>query len=195
MMRQFPVSVRKISPLGRRSLSVLAASVAAFAVSSIASASPPSDLVPLGPSLPSCVAGGPDTRGAHICWVVPLFSGWQASTGEWIVVRLGDAEPVDPANPDAAKTVCEQFEASVVATITLDGLSLPVDTIPCALHPGRSGNPDVWFVDWRGLTQPLTPGEHTFTVSWHFTQTVEGVANAGETRQFPTQTLTVIPQG
>ena len=62
-----------------RQILVLVASVAVFAISSIASASPPTDLVPLGPSLPNCVAGAPDTGGAHICWVVPLRPGWQAS--------------------------------------------------------------------------------------------------------------------
>lgn len=181
--------------LGPRPLVVLVVSLAAFAVSSMASASPPTDLSPLGPSLPSCTAGAPATGGAHICWVTPLRPGWQASTGEWIVVRLGDAEPVDPANPDAARTLCEQLQASIVATITLDGQSLPVDTIPCELHPGNNGNPDIWFVDWRALSHPLTPGDHTFIVSWFYTQTVDGVANAGDTAIFPTQTLTVIPQG
>src|SRR5438093_8734792 len=91
-------------------------------------ASPPSDLVPLGPSLPSCNVGAPDTRGVHICWVTPLRPGWQASTGEWIVVRLGDAEAVDPANPDTARTLCEELQASILATITLDRESLPVDS-------------------------------------------------------------------
>jgi hypothetical protein len=178
-----------------RPLVVLVASAAALAVSSIASATPPSDLTQTGPSLPSCIAGAPDTLGAHQCWVVPLRPGWQASTGEWIVVRLGDAENVDPANPDAAKTLCEELQASIVATITLDGQSLPVDTIPCELRPGSNGNPDVWFVDWRALSHPLTPGDHPFTVSWYFTQTVGGVASAGDTFVFPTQTLSVIPQG
>jgi hypothetical protein len=175
-----------------RQFLVLAASVAAFAFSSIASASAPTDLAPLGSLLPSCTASAPDTAGAHICWVTPLRPGWQASTGEWIVVRLGDAAPVDPADPDAARTLCEQLQASIVATITLDGQPLAVDTIPCELHPG---NPDVWFVDWRALSRPLTPGEHTFTVTWYFTQTVAGVANAGDTSVFPTQTMTAIPQG
>jgi hypothetical protein len=170
--------------------------ILSIAATQTALASPPSDLVPLGPStLPPCAAGAPDTTGAHICWVVPLRPGWQASTGEWIVVRLGDAEPVDPANPGGAKTLCEQMEASIVATITLDGQSLPVDTVPCELRPGNNGNPDIWFVDYRGLSNPLTPGGHTFTVSWFFTQTVPGVANAGHTAVFPTQTLTVMPKG
>src|SRR5207253_3223266 len=73
-----------------------------------AAASPPTDLTPLGPLLPSCSSGAPDTHGAHICWVVPLRPSWQASTGEWIVVRIGDSEPVDPANPGAAQSLCEQ---------------------------------------------------------------------------------------
>ena len=192
MMRQLLVSVREIWPFGPRSLSVLAASVAAFAVSSVAAGSPPTDLPPLGSFFPSCVAGALDTSGAHQCWVVPLRPGWQASTGEWIVVRLGSAQAVDPSNPGAAKSLCEQLQASIVATITLDGQSLPADTIPCELHPGT---PDVWFVDYRALSHPLTPGEHTFTVSWYFTQTVDSIGNAGETSIFPTQTLTVIPEG
>jgi hypothetical protein len=179
----------------RRFMSFVTAFGALLAFGSVASAMPPSDLVPTGPSLPACMATAPDTSGAHQCFVAPRFSGWQASTGEWIVVRLGDAENVDPANPDAAKTVCEEMQASVVATNTLDGQSLPVDTIPCELRPRSNGNPDIWFVDWRSLSPPLTPGDHTFTVRWYFTQTVEGIANAGETLQFPTQTLTVIPQG
>src|SRR5207248_2685922 len=185
-MRQF------LMPAGRRSLAVLAASIAAFAVSSIALASSPTDLAPLGPSLPSCVAGAPDTSGAHICWVTPLRPGWQASTGEWIVVRVGNAAEVDPSNPDAARILCAQLQASVVATITLDAEPLPVDTIPCELRPG---SPAVWFVDWRALSHPLTPGDHSFTVRWYFTQTVDGIGNAGDTAVFPTQTVSVIPQG
>lgn len=183
------------SPRLSRIVPAFIAPLAVIAATQSGWASAPSDLVPLGPSLPTCTATAPDTRGAHICWVTPLRPGWLASTGEWIVVRLGDAEPIDLANPDAARTLCEELQASIVATITLDGQSLPVDTIPCELHAGTNGNPDVWFVDWRALSQPLTPGEHTFTVSWYFTQTVNGVANAGDTSVFPTQTLTVVQQG
>jgi hypothetical protein len=183
------------SPRLSRILSGLIATLALIAAPQSVLASPPNDLVPLGPSLPSCTANAPDTGGAHICWVTPLRPGWQASTGEWIVVRLGNALTVDSANPEAAQTLCEELQAAIVATITLDGQSLAVDTIPCELHPGSSGNPDVWFVDWRALSHPLTPGGHTFSVSWLYTQTVPGVANAGDMVVFPTQTLTVIPQG
>jgi hypothetical protein len=183
------------SPRLSRIVSGLIATLALIAAPQSVMASPPDDRVPLGPSLPSCTAVAPDTRGAHVCWVTPLRPGWQASTGEWIVVRLGDAEPVDPANPEAAQALCEDLQAAIVATITLDGQSLPVDTIPCELHPGGNGNPDVWFVDWRALSQPLTPGGHAFTVSWFYTRTVPGFANAGDTAVFPTQTLTVIPRG
>ena len=183
------------SPRLSRIVSGLIATLALMAVPQSVLASPPNDLLPLGPSLPSCTANAPDTQGAHICWVTPLRSGWQASTGEWVVVRVGNAEPVDPANPEGAQTLCEVLQGAIVATITLDGQSLPVDTIPCELHPGSNGNPDVWFVDWRALGQPLAPGEHAFTVSWIYTQTVPGVANAGDTAAFPTQTLTVIQHG
>ena len=177
-----------------RSLLVLVATlvVAAVAATTKASASSPTDLVPLGPFLPPCAASAPDTGGAHQCWVTPLRPGWQASTGEWIVVRVGNAEQVDPANPDAARTLCEQLQATVVATVTIDGNALPTDTIPCELHPG---SPDVWFVDWRALSPPLTPGTHTFSESWYFTNTVDGIGTAGETSTFGPQTLTVTPQG
>jgi hypothetical protein len=175
---------------------VLIASIAFVAVIQTAAASPPTDLAPLGPLLPNCNSGAPDTHGAHICWVVPLRPSWQASTGEWIVVRIGDAEPVNSANPGTAQSLCEQMQASVVATITLDGVSLPVDTIPCVLRPSPDPTqPDVWRVDWRALSPPLTPGEHTFSASWFFTTTVDGIGTAGETATFPTSTLTVMPQG
>jgi hypothetical protein len=158
-----------------RPVFVLIMSLAALAVGSIASATPPSDLRPLGPSLPSCTASAPDTGGAHICWVTPLRDeGWQASTGEWIVVRVGDLEPT--------QELCEQAQASVVATITLDDRSLPVDTISC--HAVDGG----WFVDWRGLSEPLPPGTHTFSETWHFTTT-------GDTFTFGPQTLVVMPGG
>jgi len=166
-----------------RRVFVLIASLAAFAVSAGASASPPSDQLPLGPSsLPSCTASAPDTQGAHICWVTLLRGGWQASTGEWIVVRVGDLEPT--------QSLCEQMQASVVATITLDGQSLPVDTIPC-----QGSDADGWFVDWRALSQPRIPGTHTFSASWYFTATVDGIAPAGYTATFGPQALIVMPQG
>jgi hypothetical protein len=132
-------------------------------------------------STPFCTSSAPDTSGAHMCNVVPIRTGWQASTGEWIVVRLGWTD---------TQTACEQMQASVGATNTLDGVSLPVEMVPC-----QQIGTDQWHVDWRSLSQPLTPGDHTFTVSWYFTQTVDGVASAGQTFQFPTQTLTVMPNG
>ena len=175
---------------------VLVAAVGVSSVTQTATASPPTDLTSLGPLLPDCTASAPDTSGAHICWVTPLRPGWQASTGEWIVIRVGDAISVDPANPNAARTRCEQEQASIVATTTLDGVSLPVDTIACELRlSGDPAQPDVWFVDYRALSHPLTPGEHTFSVSWLYTLAVPGVANAGDTAIFPTRTVTVIPQG
>jgi len=179
-----------------RLAAVVAALGVVVAATQTAAASPPTDLAPLGPSLPSCTVGAPDTSGAHVCWVTPLRAGWQASTGEWITVRVGDAINVDPANPGAAQSLCEQVQASVVATITIDGDSLPVDTIPCVLHPSSDPTqPDVWFVDWRGLSHPLTPGVHTFSISWFFTSTVDGIGTAGDTATFGPQTVTVMPQG
>jgi hypothetical protein len=160
----------------------LLVSVAAIVAVHGAAASPPTDLAPLGPTLPSCTASAPDVSGAHVCWVIPIRPGWQASTGEWIVVRIGDLEPT--------QSLCEQMQASVVATLTLDGQSLPVDTIPC-----HGSDANGWFVDWRALSPPLPPGEHPFSASWYFTATVDGIGTAGQTAVFPTQTLTVIPQG
>ena len=162
---------------------VLVVAAAALAAGSVASSAPPSDLRPLGPgSLATCTASAPDTRGAHICWVTPLRGGWQASTGEWIVVRVGDLE--------RTQSRCEQMQASVVATVTLDDESLPVDTIPC-----EGSDADGWFVDWRALSQPLTPGTHTFSESWYFTTTVDGIATAGDTVTFGPRAISVVPQG
>jgi len=166
-----------------RFVPVLGGLVAVVAATPSAFASPPTDLSPLGPTtLPACTASAPDTKGAHICWVIPLRPGWQASTGEWIVVRVGDLEP--------SQSLCEQMQASVVATLTLDGQSLPVDTIGC-----QGSDSDGWFVDWRALSTPLTPGDHTFSASWYFTTTVDGIGTAGQTAVFPTRTLTVMPNG
>src|SRR5436189_2413305 len=166
-----------------RFVPVLGGLVAVVAATQSALATPPTDLSPLGPAtLPACTTTAPDTKGAHICWVTPIRPGWQASTGEWIVVRVGDLEP--------SQSICAQMQASVVTTLTLDGQSLPVDTIAC-----EGSDSAGWFVDWRALSTPLTPGDHTFSASWYFTTTVDGIGTAGQTAVFPTRTLTVMPNG
>lgn len=145
-------------------------------VTGVAYATPPSDQ---GPSplatVPDCKAPVADTGGAHICKVRAVLGGnWQAGTGEWIVVRAGSGSDTQAA--------CLADEATIVATITIDGKNLPVDTISCAFVAAFGG----WFVDWRALSHPLPKGDHAIVETWY----VGGVAVA----TFPA-TLTVSNPG
>jgi len=146
-------------------------------------ASPPSDQGPFPlSSVPDCKTGAPDTGGAHICKVrVAIGGNWQAGTGEWIVVRL--------ANGLDTQAKCLSDQASIVATITIDGTSLPVDVISCAFN-ADSG---LWFVDYRALSQPLPKGEHAISESFYYTTDSNGVT-AGTTETF-TATLAVSNPG
>jgi hypothetical protein len=170
---------------GRPRLRFLVCTIAALAVlgaAGTAHASPPSDAGPFPLStVPDCLTAAPDSGGPHVCKVRPAFglADWQAGAGEWIVVRVGDAEP-DQAG-------CLAVQASVVATITVDGTTLPVDTTPCQFSAGS------WVVDYRALSHPLAPGDHAISTSWYFTTAAVGNA-AGSTLTFGT-TLTVNPQG
>jgi hypothetical protein len=146
-------------------------------------ASPPSDAgsFPLS-AVPDCVATAPDTGGAHICKVRAAVGGqWQAGTGEWIVIRA--------AKGSTTQAGCLTDTASIVPTITIDGNSLPVDTIPCELNVASG----LWFIDYRALSHPLPPGDHAIVESWYFT-TNDGSNLAGTTITF-NATLTVAQHG
>ena len=146
-------------------------------------AAPPTDQGPFPlSSVPDCKTGVPDTGGAHICKVRAAVGGsWQAGTGEWIVIRAATGQPTQAA--------CLADQGSIVATITIDGKSLPVDTIPCAFDAGSG----LWFVDYRALSHPLPKGNHAISESWYFTIDANGVP-AGATFTF-TATLTVSNPG
>jgi hypothetical protein len=162
---------------------VMVAAVAALTVAGLAYAAPPSDqgAFPLS-SVPDCKTAATDTGGAHICKVRAAVGGaWQASVGEWIVVRAGTGDP----NP----AVCQSIQAGAVVTITIDGNALPVDLIPCAFSPALG----VFFVDWRALSQPLTPGVHNIVETWSFPNGALGIP-PGTVITF-TPTLTVGPNG
>jgi hypothetical protein len=167
-----------------RFLVVSVVMVAVLAAAGAAYASAPTDGGPWPLStLPDCLTAVPDTSGPHICKVRPApasgITHWQAGTGEWIVVRVGDLEP-DQAS-------CLAVQASVVATVTIDDATVPADLFPCQLSGG------FWIVDYRALFHPLAPGDHAVSESWHFTTAASDVP-AGSTITFST-TLTVTPRG
>ena len=160
---------------------VLLAGLAATA----AFAAPPTDQgsFPLS-SVPDCKATVPDNPGgAHICKVRAAAGGeWQAATGEWIVIRSGFA----PDMPDTTQATCLAYQASIVATIRIDGKNLPVDTIPCEFIGPPS---NFWFLDYRALSHPLPPGVHAISVSFVFTTAVG--PNAAGTTITDSATLTI----
>ena len=167
-----------------RFLPVLMLLVLAGVAAAAAFAAPPSDQGPFPlSSVPDCLTAAPDTGGAHICKVRAAagVANWQASTGEWIVIRaaIGENTLAD----------CSADQASIAPTITIDGKSLPVDVTPCAFDTGSG----FWFVDYRALSHPLPKGNHAISESWYFTTDAPG-APAGTTVPFST-TLTVSNPG
>lgn len=125
-----------------------------FVATQVAYASPPSDNGNLPLPMADCAAGKPDTSGAHIC-KLRIFDtvNWQASTGEWIVVRGGTGE--------VTLADCQADQTGVVVTYTINGRTIPTDTFPCQDF-SAPGSP-FFFVDWRMLSHPLSPGVYTFT--------------------------------
>jgi len=90
----------------------------------------------------------------HICRAdIPQAIPFQASTGEWILFRIGDLE--------ATQAACQQFSDSVTISYSLDGQPVNSDILPCQQRPDGS-----WFIDYRFLSHPLPPGVHTLTVTF-----------------------------
>lgn len=169
-----------------RFVPVLLLLVLAGVVATAAFATPPTDQGPYPlNAIPDCLTGVADTGGAHICKVHPFAAGpWQAGTGEWIVIR-GTVY-----GQGADQATCMALQASAVVTITIDGNSLPVDSIPCAFSTDVSS----WLSDFRALSHPLPKGDHAIVETLHYTTTVPGVVNAGDTFT-ATGTLTVSNPG
>jgi hypothetical protein len=130
-------------------------------------------------SVRDCLTTAPATKD-KICKVraAAAIANWQAGTSDWIVVRAAIGEP------DQASCLADQ--TSIVPTITIDGKSFPVDTIPCAFNAGSG----LWFVDYRALSKPLDTGDHAIVESWFFTTTSPG-GTGGTTTTFGPRTLTV----
>jgi hypothetical protein len=142
---------------------------------------PPTDQGPFPlSSVPDCLTAAPNTGGAHICKVraAGSIASWQASIGEWIVIRAAAGENT--------LADCSADQASIVPTITIDGTSLPVDVTPCAFHAGA------YYVDYRALSHPLPKGDHAISESLYFT--TDAGAPTGTTLTFST-TLTVANKG
>jgi hypothetical protein len=103
---------------------------------------------------------------------LPQSETFQASTGEWILFRIGDRE--------ASLADCQAFVANVAIAFALDGQPVAVNHLPCQLRP--DGN---WFTDYRFLSHPLTPGVHMFTATF---------TSSGGSATL-TRTVTVTPNG
>lgn len=166
--------------------------VAAFAATQVVYASPPSDqgAFPLS-SVPDCTTSLPATGGAFLC-KAQIFGEptQQAPAGEWIVIRGGIGVTPDEADGyGTPQDVCLAFQAGFRITMTIDGRAVPVDTIPCAYYAPL----DAWFVDYRTLSHPLTPGVHTITQTWYATVDLPEDTPAGYT-EVDTITLTVVPR-
>ena len=154
--------------------------LAGLGMTQLASATPPSAAGPFPlASVPECLATAQDTGGAHICQLRQTFPGtsWQAETGEWIVIRNTAGS--------ASQATCLATQESVVATFAIDGEPIPVELIPCAETAG------LWWVEWRALSHPVTPGVHAISMSRYYTTAVGGFP-AGATLTFH-ETLTVVP--
>lgn len=146
--------VRRLVRRSRFQAALMLPVLAALASTQVAYASPPSDQGTLPLPMADCAAGAPDTGGAHIC-KLRIFDtvNWQASTGEWIVVRGGTGE--------VTLADCLSDQTGVVVTYAINGRTFPADTIPCQDF-SAPGAP-FFFVDWRLLSHPLPPGVYTFT--------------------------------
>ena len=167
-------------------LSSLAAA-SALIVGALPAAADSRDIDSLGVPFQQCVASAPDIAvpaqagsslndGAfpHICGVnMPQQGPLQASTGEWIMFRVGDQE-LTLAN-------CQSFETNVTVSFALDGKPVDVNHLPCQLTPDGT----MWRTDYRFLSHPQSPGVYVVTATF---------TDSGGNFTF-TRNLTVIPQG
>jgi hypothetical protein len=111
----------------------------------------------------------------HICRVDMLrnpVGGWQASTDEWMLFRVGDAGTL---------AACQATTADVRVAYTLDGRSVDSYVTPCQQRPAGD-----WLVDFRFLSHPLRAGVHTVTATW---------TSTSHLNFFLTQNITVMPGG
>jgi hypothetical protein len=180
-------TMRRLARRSRFLTAFLLPVIAALVSTQVAYASPPSDNGTLPLPMADCAAGAPDTGGAHIC-KLRIFDtvNWQASTGEWIVVRGGDGEDT--------LTNCLSIQRGVVVTYTINGTTFPADTFPC--QDLSSPGAPFFFVDWRLLSHPLPSGVYTFTETAIATANLPDGTPAGATWFSASSTpLTVVPKG
>ena len=145
------------------------------------------DVDSLGVPVGACLAAAPDVAlppdpgsgvndGAfpHLCVAaLPRAVAFQASTGEWILFRIGDSE--------STLAGCQSFESNVTVSFSLDGQAVGVDVLPCQFRPG----PGDYFVDYRFLSHPLAPGAHTLIATFASTSGTDAL----------TRTIAVLPEG
>lgn len=164
--------------------SLLAA--AALVAAALPAAADGRDIESLAVPVGECLASAPDVglpsqprsatnEGAfpHICRAdIPRSLTFQASTGEWILFRIGDSE--------ASLADCQSFEATFTVSFTLDGQPVESIHLPCQLRTGGD-----WFTDYRLLSHPLASGVHVLAVTF---------ASAGGDTTL-TRSVSVFPKG
>jgi hypothetical protein len=171
-----------------RATALLSSLIAASAliVAALPAAADTRDIDSLAVPVGECLASAPDVglpsqpgsslnEGAfpRICRAdIPRSNTFQASTGEWILFRIGDLE--------FTLADCQSFEKNVIVSFALDGHPVDINHLPCQVRPDGT-----WFTDNRFLSHPLSPGVHVLTAT--FTS-----PGASETL---TRTVTVTPQG
>jgi hypothetical protein len=172
-MRRLPVS-----------LVLILAALASAVIVAQALATPPSDAGFPRPA--PCLGPANTTGGASVCAVNPFGDvPWKASTGEWVVIALGNQFFDDPVSEGGSGSLaqaladCQAFKAAVVTHIYLDGKSRSIDVIGCSLTADAHG----YQVDTRTLVSPLKAGAHTFSATW---------ANVADAGTFGPHTLTVV---
>lgn len=140
------------------------------------------------PIPPAPGTGVNDGAFAHVC-TVGLFGGtWQASTGEWIVFRIGWGT--------ATEQQCLDFAPNVTVTLLFQGSPVQFDTVPCFQRPFP---PFGWATQFRFLSHPLAAGEYTASFRFEFNAAVSDgsftyPAGLVIQPQFPAR-LTVAPGG
>lgn len=78
---------------------------------------------------------------------------------------------------DPRQESCVQFANGATVTITVDGATVATTVVPCQFVAAVFGAcANQWRYDVRFLSQPLSPGNHTATATFHFNAAVSGSA-------------------
>jgi hypothetical protein len=113
---------------------------------------------------PRCPQGVADAS-IPVCQVTFFGTGYEASTSQSILFRVGDFE--------ATAEDCRTVSTSVTVTFTIDGTLVPVTELPCRFIPIPIDNVSLafvgyWGTDFRYVSPPaaLVSGTHVETATF-----------------------------